>query len=205
MFQWLSEIINAKDKALDIIVGLYRYKGIEFEEEEKIELSKELTTQIKDKVIEYVYSNDNATYSEAMIVINYFLLQLYRGIGLSVEEVVYDPCKTQFLVENELFESGGEVTIRIELYNSLINPIKEAINTLVNCIKSIYKANNLVFKEEEEKIVSENLIYELSDILIHYIYTDESATYKSSIDKINEYMVEFIGRFIKIKDDNEHL
>lgn len=190
---------------MDIIVGLYRYKGVEFEEEEKIELSKELTTQIKDKVIEYVYSNDNATYSEAMIVINYFLLQLYREIGLSVEEVVYDPCKTQFLVENELFESGGEVTIRIELYNSLINPIKEAINTLVNCIKSIYKANNLVFKEEEEKIVSENLIYELSDILIHYIYTDESATYKSSIDKINEYMVEFIGRFIKIKDDNEHL
>ena len=134
---------------MDIIVGLYRYKGIEFEEEEKIELSKELTTQIKDKVIEYVYSNDNATYSEAMIVINYFLLQLYRGIGLSVEEVVYDPCKTQFLVENELFESGGEVTTRIELYNSLINPIKEAINTLVNCIKSIYKVNNLVFKEGE--------------------------------------------------------
>lgn len=189
---------------MDIIVGLYRYKGIEFEEEEKIELSKELTTQIKDKVIEYVYSNDNATYSEAMIVINYFLLQLYRGIGLSVEEVVYDPCKTQFLVENELFESGGEVTTRIELYNSLINPIKEAINTLVNCIKSIYEVNNLVFKEGEEKIVSESLIYELSDILIHHIYTDENATYESSIDKINEYMVEFIGRFIKIKDDNEH-
>ena len=123
-----------------------------------------------------------------MIVINYFLLQLYRGIGLSVEEVVYDPCKKQFLMENELFESGGEITSRIELYNSLINPIKESINTLVNCIKSIYKANNLIFKEEEEKIVSESLGYELSDILIHYIYTDDDETYKSSIDKINEYM-----------------
>lgn len=184
-------------------MGLYRYKGIEFEEEEKIELSKELIQQIKDKIIEYVYSNDNATYSEAMIVINYFLLQLYRVIGLNVEEVVYDPCKTQFLMENELFESGVKITSRIELYNSLINPIKKAISTLLNCIKSIYKVNNLVFKEEEEKIVSEALIYELSDILIHYIYTDDSVTYKFLIDKINEYMIEFIGRFIKIKDDNE--
>lgn len=82
---------------MDIIVGLYRYKGIEFEEEEKIELSKELTTQIKDKVIEYVYSNDNATYSEAMIVINYFLLQLYRGIGLSVRRLFTILVKHNFL------------------------------------------------------------------------------------------------------------
>ena len=140
-----------------------------------------------------------------MIVINYFLLQLYREIGLNVEEVKYDPCKTQFIMENELFESGVSVTSRIELYNSLINPIKKAITILLNFIKSIYRANNLVFKEEEEKVVSEALTYELSDIIIHYIYTDDSVTYKFLIDKINEYMIEFIGRFIKIKYDNEWL
>ena len=138
-----------------------------------------------------------------MIVINYFLLQLYREIGLNVEEVKYDPCKTQFIMENELFESGVSVTSRIELYNSLINPIKKAITILLNFIKSIYKANNLVFKEEEEKVVSEALVYELSDIIIHYIYTDDSVTCKFLINKINEYMIEFIGRFIKIKYDNE--
>ena len=138
-----------------------------------------------------------------MIVINYFLLQLYREIGLNVEEVKYDPCKTQFIMENELFESGVSVTSRIELYNSLINPIKKAITILLNFIKSIYRANNLVFKEEEEKVVSEALVYELSDIIIHYIYTDDSVTYKFLINKINEYMIEFIGRFIKIKYDNE--
>lgn len=138
-----------------------------------------------------------------MIVINYFLLQIYRGIGLRVEEVTKDPYKSQFMIEFESYESGGEESKSVKLYNDLVNPIKDAVDTLIKFIKSIYKTNNLVFKEEEEKTVYESLIYELSDIIIHYIYSDEEADYKNSIEKINEYMVEFIGRFIKVRDNKE--
>lgn len=203
IYELVNEIIAAKDKALNIIIGLYKYKGIEFDDEEKLELSRELTNQIKDKVIEYVYSNENASYSEAMIVINYFLLQIYRGIGLKVEEVIQDPCKSQFMLEYEIYEAEGEESERIKLYNDLVGPIKEAVDTLINFIKSIYEKNNLVFKEEEERTVYESLTYELSDIIIHYIYDDECYTYKLLIDKINEYMVEFIGRFINVNDNKE--
>lgn len=203
IYELVGEIISAKEKALEIIVGLYRYKGIEFDDEEKADVGKELTNQIKDKVIEYVYSNENVTYSEAMIVINYFLLQIYKGIGLKVEEVIIDPYKAKFILENEIYESTGEESENIELYNRLLTPINEAISTLVNFIRSIYKTNHLVFKEEEKRTVHDNLIYELSDMIVHHIYSDKEATYNSSIDKINEYMVEFIGRFIKVRDNKD--
>ncbi|MGL5330432.1 MAG: hypothetical protein ACRDD7_14270 [Peptostreptococcaceae bacterium] len=203
IYELVGEIIAAKEKALEIIIGLYRYKGIEFDDEEKTEVGKELTNQIKDKVIEYVYSNDDVTYSEAMIVINYFLLQIYKGIGLKVEEVIMDPCKAQFILDNEIYEATGEESEKIKLYNKLISPINEAINTLVNFIRSIYRSNRLIFKEEEKKTVHDNLIYELSDIIVHHIYNDEEATYNSAIDRINEYMVEFIGRFIKVRDNKD--
>ncbi len=186
---------------MSIIIGLYRYRGIEFNDKEKDELSKELTIQIKDKVIEYVYSSENPTYSESMIVINYFILQIYKGIGIQIDDVAPDPCKSQFLIDNELYEVTGEESKEIKLYNRVVDSIKEAIDTLIKFIKSIYKTNNLVFKKEEEDTVYESLAYELSDIIIHYIYTDKNANYRSSIDMINEYMIEFIGRFAKIKDD----
>ena len=186
---------------MNIIIGLYRYRGIEFNDKEKDELSKELTIQIKDKVIEYVYSSENPTYSESMIVINYFILQIYKGIGIQIDDVAPDSCKSQFLIDNELYELTGEESKEIKLYNRVLDSIKEAIDTLIKFIKSIYKTNNLVFKKEEEDTVYESLAYELSDIIIHYIYTEKNANYRSSIDIINEYMIEFIGRFAKIKDD----
>ncbi|MGL5695070.1 MAG: hypothetical protein ACRCXA_13390, partial [Peptostreptococcaceae bacterium] len=203
IYELVGEIITAKEKALDIIVSLYKYKGIEFDDNEKTEVGKELTNQIKDKVIEYVYSNDDVTYNEAMIVINYFLLQIYKGIGVKIEEVITDPCTAQFIIDNEIYENTGVESEQIKLYNRLVSPINDAISTLVNFIKSIYKTNHLIFKEDERKIVHDNLIYELSDIIVHHVYDDKDATYNSAIDKINEYMVEFIGRFIKARDNKD--
>ena len=201
IYELVNDIVEAKNKALSIIVGLYRYRGVEFNDKEKDELSKELTIQIKDKVIEYVYSSENPTYSESMIVINYFLLQIYKGIGIQVDDVAPDPCKSQFLIDNELYEVTGEESKEIKLYNRVLDSIKEAIDTLIKFIKSIYKTNNLIFKKEEEDTVYDNLAYELSDIIIHHIYIDKKANYRTSIDIINEYMIEFIGRFAKIKEN----
>ena len=201
IYELVNDIVEAKNKALSIIVGLYRDRGVEFNDKEKDELSKELTIQIKDKVIEYVYSSENPTYSESMIVINYFLLQIYKGIGIQVDDVAPDPCKSQFLIDNELYEVTGEESKEIKLYNRVLDSIKEAIDTLIKFIKSIYKTNNLIFKKEEEDTVYDNLAYELSDIIIHHIYIDKKANYRTSIDIINEYMFEFIGRFAKIKEN----
>ena len=72
----------------------------------------------------------------------------------------------------------------------MLDSIKEAVDTLIKFIKTIYKTNNLIFKKDEEDIVYENLIYELSDIVIHHIYIDEKASYRTSIDVINDYMIE---------------
>lgn len=201
IYELVNDIVEAKNKALSIIVGLYKYRGIEFDDNEKYELSKELTNQIKDKIIEYVYSNENTTYSESIMVINYFLLQIYKGIGIQVESVGTDPYKCQFLIDNELYEVTGEESKQIKLYNRVLDSIKEAVDTLIKFIKTIYKTNNLIFKKDEEDIVYENLIYELSDIVIHHIYIDEKASYRTSIDVINDYMIEFVGRFANIKDN----
>ena len=59
----------------------------------------------------------------------------------------------------------------------------------------------MIFKKDEEDIVYENLIYEVSDIVIHHIYIDEKASYRTAIDVINDYMIEFVGRFANIKDN----
>lgn len=201
IYELVNDIVEAKNKALSIIVGLYKYRGIEFDDNEKYELSKELTNQIKDKIIEYVYSNENTTYSESIMAINYFLLQIYKGIGIQVECVGTDPYKSQFLIDNELYEVTGEESKQIKLYNRVLDSIKEAVDTLIKFIKTIYKTNNLIFKKDEEDIVYENLIYELSDIVIHHIYIDEKASYRTAIDVINDYMIEFVGRFANIKDN----
>lgn len=201
IYELVNDIVEAKNKALSIIVGLYKYRGIEFDDNEKYELSKELTNQIKDKIIEYVYSNENTTYSESIMAINYFLLQIYKGIGIQVEGVGTDPYKSQFLIDNELYEVTGEESKQIKLYNRVLDSIKEAVDTLIKFIKTIYKTNNLIFKKDEEDIVYENLIYELSDIVIHHIYIDEKSNYRTAIDVINDYMIEFVGRFANIKDN----